>query len=122
MGTTNAEATTEDAEVRLELYEKQYRISSDYIKVTSFFLGHGSYGGRAAQTWNVSVHMYTRMSIIEVRVALFDGCPIAVKMFYKDTTKKIYQRKLLAQEVSGSSSLKHPNIVKVCGVTRQKEH
>ena len=119
----NAESATEEAEAQLGEYEKVFTIPAEVVRVTPVLLGHGSYGGKNPSLFDTLVYSYASIvSLTEVRVAYWRGCPVAVKMFYKELTKERHQKKLLQQEVSVSSKLNHPNIIKVCGVTSHKEH
>ena len=59
---------------------------------------------------------------VEVRIAYWRSCPVAVKILYEALAA--YQRNidLLLQEVNIAWKIHHPNVAAVCGVTlEQKE-
>lgn len=58
---------------------------------------------------------------IEVHVAYWRGCAVAVKMLYEELASCQRNIELLQQEVSIAWKLHHPNIAAVCGVTLELE-
>ena len=74
-----------------------------------------------------SVHLASRAFLetisfnVEVRIAYWRGCPVAVKMLYEALAE--YQRNvdLLLQEVSVAWKMHHPNVVAVCGIVLERK-
>ena len=58
---------------------------------------------------------------LEVRIACWKGCLVAVKMMYEELTTSQHNIDIFLQEITIAWRVHHPNIVSVCGVTLEPD-
>jgi serine/threonine protein kinase len=118
---SSAEQSSLNIKERLQDSEGGLRIPSSDIKLTDMKLGHGSYGGCLNLFANMDVYILhlviNSFPCVEVCIAYWQGCPVAVKMLYEVLASSPHNIDLLKQEVSVTWKLHHPNVAGVCGIT-----
>ena len=116
---TDCDAALTETRMMLQESEEVLRIQSSDIEVTEKKLGSGSFGGVMMSVWGFGINyncQYFTFSL-EVRIAYWRGCAVAVKMLYEVLAGSQHNIDLLLQEVSIAWKIHHPNIASVCGVT-----
>ena len=119
---SDAEASIGISRKRLEESKEVLKIASQDIHLTDTKLGQGSYGGLVILFVYSVVFLVMLFSFyLEVRIAYWRGCPVAVKMLYEVLATVQRNIELLLQEVSVAWKIHHPNVAGVCGVTLETE-
>ena len=119
---SDAEATIGISRKRLEESKEVLKVASQDIHLTDTKLGQGSYGGLVILFIYSVVFVVMLFSFyLEVRIAYWRGCPVAVKMLYEVLATVQRNIELLLQEVSVAWKIHHPNVAGVCGVTLETE-